>query len=69
MEPVSITALVVGIISALAALLSRLRFKHCHCGCIDSDCIRTPDNTPPATPTSSKHNKRDDIYCNSSDLV
>jgi hypothetical protein len=46
MEIVSITALVIGIVTAVAALLTRLKFKKCHMGCIDSDCVRTPQNTP-----------------------
>ena len=49
MEPVSITAIVVSIITAIGVLLSRLRMKHCLCGCIESDCI----NTPPQSPTAS----------------
>ena len=46
MEPVSITAIVVSIITAIGVLLSRLRMKHCLCGCIESDCINTPTPTP-----------------------
>ena len=53
MDPISITAitaLIVAIISGLGAIISRLRFKHCHMGCIDSDCVRTPQNSPPDSP-------------------
>ena len=46
MEPVSITALIVSIITALGILLSKLKLKHCLCGCIESDCITTPPTTP-----------------------
>jgi hypothetical protein len=49
MEPVSIAAIVVSIITAIGVLLSRLRMKHCLCGCVESDCI----NTPPVTPEPS----------------
>ena len=65
MDPISISAIVIGIISALGAIISRLKFKHCHCGCIDSDCIRTPQNSPPPTPKQSN----DEIYCQTSDFV
>ena len=50
MDPISITALIVAILSGLGAIISRLRFKHCHMGCIDSDCVRTPQNSPPDSP-------------------
>ena len=68
MDPISISAIIISIISALGALLSRFRFRHCRCGCIDSDCIRTPTNTPPSTPKTSEHNE-DEIYTNFSDYV
>ena len=53
MEPISISAMVVAFITALGVLLSRLKFKHCLCGCIESDCINTPPNTPENTPHQS----------------
>lgn len=53
MEPVSITAMVVSIITAIGVLLSRIKFKHCLCGCIESDCINTPPPTPEPTPEPS----------------
>ena len=53
MEPISIIAMVVAIITALGVLLSRLRFRHCLCCCIESDCIKTPPNTPENTPHQS----------------
>jgi hypothetical protein len=46
MEPISISAMVVAIITAIGVLLSRVKFKHCLCGCIESDCITTPQPTP-----------------------
>lgn len=49
MDPISISAIIISIISGLGALLSRLKFKHCHCGCIDSDC-QNNGSTPPPTP-------------------
>ena len=61
MDPISISAIIISIISAVGALLSRLRFKHCHCGCIDSDCVRTPPPTPPSTPKV-KQEEYEDIY-------
>ena len=66
MDPVSITALILAILSGLGAIISRLKFKHCHMGCIDSDCVRTPQNTPPDTPTRHKHIHLEDtsIYLN-----
>jgi hypothetical protein len=68
MDPISISAIVISIISALGALLSRLRFRHCHTLCCDSDCIRTPDNSPPPTPKTYKHDENE-IYTNTSDYV
>jgi len=62
MDPISISAIVISIISALGVILARLKFKHCHCGCIDSDCINTPPNTPLDTPNHAKTNEGDDIY-------
>jgi hypothetical protein len=53
MEPVSITAIVVSIITAIGVLLSRLRMKHCLCGCIESDCINTPEPSPEPSPPPS----------------
>jgi hypothetical protein len=46
MEPISITAMVVSIITAIGVLLSRIKFRHCLCGCIESDCVNTPPPTP-----------------------
>jgi hypothetical protein len=60
MEPISITAMVVSIITAIGVLLSRLKFKHCLCGCIESDCM----NTPPSTPKISNV-EDEDIYITS----
>jgi hypothetical protein len=60
MEPISITAMVVSIITAFGLLLSRLKFKHCLCCCIESDCIKTPENTP--NPSISNLNNVEDIY-------
>lgn len=65
MEPVSISAIVVAVITALGVLLSRLRFRHCMCCCIESDCIKTPEpsidneiyitnHTPQPSPTPSR---------------
>lgn len=52
MEIVSITALVVSIITAVGILLSRLKLKHCLCGCIESDCVNSPIPTPePSEPS------------------
>jgi hypothetical protein len=51
MDPISITAMIISIIAAIGAIIGRLRFKKCHMGCIDSDCVRTPNNSPPETPT------------------
>ncbi len=50
MEPISITAMVVSIITAIGVLLSRIKFRHCLCGCIESDCVNTPPPTPEPTP-------------------
>jgi hypothetical protein len=68
MEPVSITAMVVSIITAIGVLLSRIKFKHCLCGCIESDCINTPEpsiniteHTPQHTPQSSPNLHRRNI--------
>ncbi len=66
MEPVSITAIIISVIAALGTLLSRLRFRHCHMCCIDSDCIKTPSNTPPATP---KIHETEEIYIYESTAV
>ena len=68
MEPISVTAIILSILAGLGTLLSRLRFRHCRCGCINSDCIRTPENTPPSTPKTSEHNQ-DEIYTNFNDYV
>lgn len=47
MEPVSISAIVVSIITALGVLISKMKLKHCKlCCCIESDCINTPPPTP-----------------------
>ena len=63
MDPISISALVIGIISAVGAFISRFRFRHCHTLCCDSDCIRTPPNTPPQTPKPSQNTLNiDEIY-------
>jgi hypothetical protein len=55
MEPISISAMVVAIITAIGVLLSKVKFKHCLCGCIESDCITTPEPTPEPTPAPSIH--------------
>jgi len=47
MEPVSISAIVVAIITAIGVLLSKIRMKHCLCGCIESDCMTSPPTSPP----------------------
>ena len=62
MEPVSITALVVSIITAIGILLSKLKMKHCLCGCIESDCITTPNNTPESSETESNITVEPQIY-------
>ncbi len=50
MDPISISAIIISIIAGLGAIIGRLRFKNCHMGCIDCNCVRTPQNTPPDTP-------------------
>ena len=62
MEPVSITALVVSIITAIGILLSKLKMKHCLCGCIESDCITTPNNSPESSETASGITIEPQIY-------
>jgi hypothetical protein len=46
MDPITLSALVVSIITAFGVLLSRLKFRRCMCCCIESDCIKTPHVTP-----------------------
>lgn len=55
MEPISIVSIVVSIITAVGVLLSKLRMKHCLCGCIESDCINTPQQSPDPSPPPSIH--------------
>ena len=50
MDPISISAIVISIITAIGAIIAKLKCKHCHCACIDSDCMNTPPNTPLNTP-------------------
>jgi uncharacterized membrane protein len=54
MEPAAITAIIISVLAAAGTLLARLRFRHCHMLCCDSDCIRTPMNTPPPTPRTTE---------------
>ena len=53
MEPAAITAIIISVLAAAGTLLARLRFRHCHMLCCDSDC-RTPMNTPPPTPRTTE---------------
>jgi hypothetical protein len=62
MEPVSITALIVSIITALGILISKIKMKHCLCGCIESDCITTPITSPETSETSSDITVEPQIY-------
>ena len=55
MEPLSISAMIVAIITAIGVLLSKVRMKHCLCGCIESDCITTPQATPDPSINISDH--------------
>lgn len=50
MEPVSVTAIILSILAGVGALLARLKFKHCHMCCIDSDCMNSPPSTPLSEP-------------------
>ena len=36
--------------------------KHCLCGCIESDCITTPNNTPESSETESNITVEPQIY-------
>jgi len=62
MEPVSITALIVSIITAIGILISKIKMKHCLCGCIESDCITTPQSSPESSETSSGITVEPQIY-------
>lgn len=39
MDPVSITALIISVISALSILFNALKIKMCKSGCIKSECF------------------------------
>ena len=51
MDPVSISAIAVSLVGAIASLITTLHIKKCNiCCCINSDCSsKTPPNTPSET--------------------
>lgn len=46
MEPISISAIVISIISALSVLIASIKLKYCRSGCCESECLdnQTPRN-------------------------
>lgn len=46
MDVISITALIVAVGSIITQIITSAHIKKCHSGCCDSDCYKTPPNTP-----------------------
>ena len=38
--------LIISSLTLFFNFIDKLRCKHCHSGCIDSDCLRSPPSTP-----------------------
>jgi hypothetical protein len=49
MDAISITSIIISILAALGVLVARMKCKHCRMGCIDGDCISTPEASPRAS--------------------
>lgn len=43
---ISITSLIVSTITALGVVLHQIHLKNCSCCCINSECFKSPPNTP-----------------------
>ena len=46
MDIISITALIVAVGSIITQIITSTHIKKCHSICCDSDCNKTPPNTP-----------------------
>lgn len=49
-DPVSISAIVVAILTALGTFIAKVHLKKCSALCIKSDCTKTPPPSPPPSP-------------------
>jgi hypothetical protein len=49
-DPISATALIVAVISAIGSLITQIHINKCKSSCCESDCTKTPKNTPPHSP-------------------
>ena len=46
MDNIIITSFILSILSIISNLILHVKLKHCHFMCVDSECMRTPHNTP-----------------------
>lgn len=49
-DPVSATALIIAVISGIGSLITQIHINKCKSSCCESDCTKTPKNTPPHSP-------------------
>ena len=50
-DPVSISAIVVAVLTALGAFITKVHMKKCSALCIKSDCTKTPPPSPEIMPS------------------
>lgn len=58
MDIIAISSLLVSGITAVGVVLHQIHLRNCSCFCVNSDCYKTPNNTPH---TSSSHLIRDSL--------
>jgi cell division protein FtsN len=71
-DPISATALIVAVISAIGSLITQIHINKCKSSCCESDCTKTPKNTPPNSPVhrlSTIEKKNSELYHNLEELV
>jgi hypothetical protein len=49
-DPISATALIIAVLSAIGSLITQIHINKCKSSCCESDCTKTPKNTPPHSP-------------------
>jgi hypothetical protein len=71
-DPISATALIVAVISAIGSLITQIHINKCKSSCCESDCTKTPKNTPPHSPVhrlSTIEKKNSELYHNLEELI